>query len=135
MTETPHQDFDGYFDAEFRTQLQQRRLEANFTYRELAETLKVNPSTIKKWEQGTITKCQPQQIARVAKFLRGDFTKNRRISQATQDVICQLPVEFTSQLANVFLVYQKCGATGAVQQMLSDLQSLTDQCLFELGRK
>lgn len=65
--------FNGSLTPELRGFLRQRRQRLGITLQQLAKILRVNWSTIRKWEDGATKNCRQQHIYRLTRFLSGEY--------------------------------------------------------------
>ncbi len=68
-----HTEFSGIITPELRTFLRQRRSQLGVTLQQLSSILRVNWSTIRKWEDGQTHACRQQHIYRLARFIAGEY--------------------------------------------------------------
>lgn len=61
--------FAGVFSEEFRKRFEDHRRELGASYQQLASALRINWSTIRKWECGVTRTCHSRHIVRVSDFL------------------------------------------------------------------
>ncbi len=71
--ENPNGIFCGKFDKDLRNKFRIKRLSLGLTYPTLAEFLKINPSTIRKWESGKTSTCHTRFINKITKFMNGEM--------------------------------------------------------------
>ncbi len=65
--------FRGIFTDEHRVRLRQVRQGMGASFAQLGELLRINWSTIRKWEAGVSRKCHPRHVGRVAAFLNHEY--------------------------------------------------------------
>lgn len=65
--------FNGIFDEFTRQALKAKRRAIGVSLQQLGEFLEIHWSTVRKWEAGVTGACHPRHVARVAKFLTGEY--------------------------------------------------------------
>lgn len=70
---SPSLPFRGVFTEEHRVRLRQVRQDLGASFAQLGELLRINWSTIRKWEAGVSRKCHPRHVGRVAAFLNHEY--------------------------------------------------------------
>jgi hypothetical protein len=78
MEPKSHKSFNGTFDSSIRQELREKRRFVGVSLEQLGEFLKINWTTIRKWEAGVTTTCHPRHISRIISFLDGEFDEEIR---------------------------------------------------------
>ena len=78
MQHSSHGSFNGTFDEALRKALREKRRLVGVSLEQLGDFLQVHWSTVRKWESGVTTMCQPRHVALVIAFLNGDFDRELR---------------------------------------------------------
>ena len=104
--------FNGVFTGEIRRFMREKRETLGASQLQLAPMLNVHHSTLRKWESGTVTSCQPKHFAKVAAFLMGDFDqKLRTYNEEAGDILrlwMELPTPFQRCVERALTVYRLC---------------------------
>ncbi len=100
--------FRGVFTEEHRVRLRQVRQDLGASFAQLGELLRINWSTIRKWEAGVSRKCQPRHVGRVAAFLNHEydarFQQMDDHAEFLEDAIRRLPLPLIDCLEKARMV-------------------------------
>ncbi|MGN0866554.1 MAG: helix-turn-helix domain-containing protein [Oligosphaeraceae bacterium] len=67
------QGFQGVFTPGVRRRMRNRRKALGLSMQQLGETMGVNWSTLRKWEDGTVGFCRPFHARKLSRFLAGEL--------------------------------------------------------------
>lgn len=126
--------FTGDITPEMRQRLRQRRRLLGITLQQLAVTLRVNWSTLRKWEDGSTRHCHIKHINRLNNFLSGQFDLELQSLNAPLPETL-LPSTSTSMLKcleKAASLYTLCGKHPDLQ---SELLHLFRRNLAEAARR
>ena len=130
--------FAGRFTPEIRKQFTAKRLSLGLSLQQLGEFLKVNWSTIRKWESGATTICHPRNICVIQDFLNGEFDQSLRSSPAELEELAscwhKLPVMMHHCLERITMIYELCESTPELRaQLLDQLNATANEAVMELA--
>ena len=77
-SQTPNYIFNGIFDDHTRQALKEKRRSVGVSLQQLGDFLEIHWSTVRKWEAGITMSCHPRHVARITKFLTGDYDDSLR---------------------------------------------------------
>ncbi|MCQ2396550.1 MAG: hypothetical protein MJ106_02500 [Lentisphaeria bacterium] len=78
LNTTSEKRFNGILTHELREFIRRRRRTLGVTLQQLSSVLRVSWSTLRKWEDGSITRCHHSHVYRLSKFLAGDYDEELR---------------------------------------------------------
>jgi len=104
--------FDGVFTGEVRRLMREKREALGASQQQVAPLLCVHHSTLRKWESGVVTNCQPKHYAKVASFLQGEFDRKlRTYNEDAGDILklwTELPESIHRCVERALTVYRLC---------------------------
>ncbi|MBO7741718.1 MAG: helix-turn-helix transcriptional regulator [Victivallales bacterium] len=107
------------FDEAVRKLFVRKRLEFGLSQNQLSQFLRVSPSTIRKWEDGTVCRCHDCHLAKVTGFLRGDFDSELSERLTTP---AQLAVRFRDMPAQMRTFIRKAAMIHTLSEKRLDVR-------------
>lgn len=129
--------FCGEFTLATRERFRQLRRELGLSLQQLAEYLKINWSTIRKWEAGLSRKCHARHVSRITNFLNHCYDERlRELNEPNGtlvDIMRQLPLPLRSEIENVWTTYgvSRC-YPGESDRFTLELNRLVDEIAHEI---
>lgn len=130
--------FKGRFTPHLREAFRNKRLSLGLSLQQLGEFLKLDWSTIRKWESGQTCGCHPRHIIPVQKFLDGEF--DRALSTSSRELeelaSCwhKLPAMMHNCLERITMIYELCESDPDLRSMLMEqLNSTAHNAVMELA--
>lgn len=132
--------FKGILTPELREFIRNRRHTLGVTLQQLSSLLRVSWSTLRKWEDGTITRCHRGHICRLAKFLAGDYDEElRRLSEPVDPLQPRHHGRLSPMLAwmeRAANLYRFCENYPAIgNEMINNIRAVVDVEVRKLMQK
>ena len=104
---------DVTFDSDFRRRFKLKRLALGLTQYQLAQYLKVSPSTVRKWEDGSIICCHDSHRIRIERFLCGDCDSDLQGRKTMPEALAArfraMPVQMRTFIRKAALIHALSG--------------------------
>lgn len=123
--------FEGDFTDTIREVFKAHRLHLGISLQQLGMFLKINWSTIRKWESGKTRCCHAKHISRVNAFLNHEYDARlgllRKSENSLRDIMERVPLELQECLQQAWVVFGVCCCyQGEEERFLRDLGDTLD---------
>lgn len=130
--------FAGRFTPAIRKRIKSKRLSLGLSLQQLGDFLKINWSTIRKWESGSTTICHPRHIRLIQNLLDGEFDQSLRVAPTELDELAscwhKLPTMMHNCLERVTMIYDLCeGEPELRAQLMAQLNATANDAVAELA--
>ena len=124
--------FSGVFTPGLRRRFRAQRTGLGVSLQQLGEVLRINWSTIRKWEAGVSSRCQPRHVSRVRSFLAHEYDERLKALSSPEPTLSEMmrkmPESLHACMERAWMIYgvSQC-YPGVEGLLLNELDAAVDR--------